>query len=396
MARINSHFQKLRTEYIFPVIEEKLGQLKAREPHAAILNLGIGDIARPLAPSIVSAICQAVQDMGEPSGIRGYGPSEGYPFLREAIATHEYAGLNIHADEIFISDGANTDTANIGEIFGIRNVVGMQDPTYPVYLASSIMAGRSSNILFFPCTEETGFAPLPPDVRCDLVYLCSPGNPTGVAMSRTQLSAWVEYATRTGAILLYDNAYTAFITSPDVPKTIFEIEGAKEVAIEFRSFSKSAGFTGLRCAYTVLPKSVHALNGKKKHSLHALWSRRQSTKFNGVAYPIQKGAAATLAGEGKQQTSEQIASYLSQARALRTGLTSLGHTCFGGIDAPYIWWKTPRNMSSWEFFETLMNRCHLISIPGKPFGACGEGYVRLSAFTTADTTAEALKRIQNL
>lgn len=372
MAKLNSHYKKLKRQYIFPIIDAKLAELKEKHPGVKILNLGVGDISLPLAPSIGEAICKATLEMQQTP--RGYGPSEGYYFLREAIANHEYVG--IHADEIFISDGANTDAANIQELFSTNNIVGITDPTYPVYLDSNIMAGRSAKIILLPCTEKTGFCPVPPEFHCDFVYLCSPNNPTGVAMTRKQLEAWVAYAKKENAILLVDNAYDAFITSPDVPKTIFEINGAKDVAIEFRSFSKSAGFTGLRCAYTVLPKSVH------KGKIYPLWVRRQNTKSNGVAYPIQRAAEAVFSPQGQKETKAQVAAYLESAKILREGLLKSNYTCHGGIDSPYVWWKVPAAMTSWQFFDKLLAQCHLISIPGSGFGQHGEGYVRLSAFTT--------------
>jgi LL-diaminopimelate aminotransferase len=395
MAKLNSHYQKLRTEYIFPVIERKLAELQQKHPNASILNLGIGDIAKPLAPKIVSAICEAVQEMGKEGSHKGYGPSEGYRFLRERIAKEEYAQFGFGYDEVFISDGINSDAANIQELFGNNSLVGITDPTYPVYLDSNVMAGRAKKILFLPCLEENQFCPEFPKTRCDFVYLCSPNNPTGVAMTKEQLTSWVNWAKKEKAILLYDNAYVAFITSAHVPRSIYECEGAKEVAIEFRSFSKSAGFTGLRCAYAVVPKTLFGQSGKKRISLHALWSRRQNTKSNGVAYPIQKGAEAVFSAEGKAQTNEQIQGYLSTAKILREGLISFGFTCFGGIDSPYIWWKTPKG-GSWEFFDTLLEKCHLISIPGRGFGPSGEGYVRLSAFNTIDKAQEALLRIRKM
>jgi LL-diaminopimelate aminotransferase len=396
MPNANSNFLSLKREYIFPVIEQKLAELKSRAPQAEILNFGIGDVALPLAPTIIEAICTAVREMGSLKSIRGYGPAEGYPFLREKIAHEEYAHLGISSDEIFISDGANTDTANILELFGRNNRIGITDPTYPVYLDTSVMGGWGKKLLFLPCLEKNGFAPRPPKEHCDIVYLCSPNNPTGLALTKKELKAWVEYAKREGAILLYDNAYVAFITSPDVPKSIFEIEGAKEVAIEFRSFSKTAGFTGLRCAYTIIPKSLKAHAGKHTLSVHTLWKKRQNTKFNGVAYPIQKGAEAVFSPQGKKETRAQTMSYLKQASLLKEGLQKKGFTCWGGTDSPYIWWKTPKKMGSWDFFNLLLEKCHLISIPGRGFGPSGEGYVRLSAFTTENLSREALKRIARL
>lgn len=396
MSKVNPNFSSIQREYIFPVIERKLAELRQRRPDASIINLGIGDVALPLAPTIVDAICQAVQEMGVQESIRGYGPSEGYLFLRQAIAEHEYAHLGISPEEIFISDGINSDAVNILDLFHLQGCIGIPDPTYPAYLDSSVMEGWKDKIIFLPCREEHGFAPQPPQEHCDLIYLCSPNNPTGVALTREQLTAWVDYARRNKAILLYDNAYVAFITSSSVPKSIFEIEGAKEVAIEFRSFSKTAGFTGLRCAYTVLPKSVKGeLNGHAL-SLHALWKQRQNTKFNGVAYPIQKGAEAVYSQKGQMQTKQQVASYLTQASILREGLIKMGYTCYGGVDSPYIWWKTPQNLASWEFFTLLLERCHLITIPGKGFGAHGEGYIRLSAFTSNAHALETLNRLSSV
>jgi LL-diaminopimelate aminotransferase len=396
MAQINPYYQSLKREYIFPVIERKLAELKANCPQAHILNFGIGDIALPLAPAIIQAINEATLEMGEKHSMRGYGPTEGYAFLREAICKNEFSHLGLSHQEIFISDGANSDTANILEIFSPSNLIAIPNPTYPVYLDSSILAGRKSKITLLPCNKETGFLPKPPDFHCDLIYLCSPSNPTGVAMTKKELKAWTDYAHREKAIILFDHAYETFVSSPEVPKSIFEIEGAKEVAIEFRSFSKSAGFTGLRCGYTVLPKTVKGYLRKKPFSLHSLWDRRQSTKTNGVSYPIQKGALAVFSEEGRKQTQAQVSFYLQQAKTLREGLLSLGHFCVGGIDSPYIWWRIPSNMKSWEFFDLLLHKCHLISIPGVGFGTEGEGYIRLSAFTTPGAVQEALNRIQKL
>jgi LL-diaminopimelate aminotransferase len=384
MAKLNSHYKKLRREYIFPIIEQKLAELEGK---VSLINLGIGDISLPLAPSVAQAIQGAVQEMTTSEGKRGYGPSEGYLFLREAIARHAYAHVGIAPDEIFISDGANTDTANIQEIFSSSVRLGIADPTYPVYLDTNIMAGRGKKITLLPCTEKSRFCPVPPGDRCDVIYLCTPGNPTGVAMTRKEMQAWVDYAHQEKALLLIDNAYEAFVTSNDVPQTIFEIEGAKEVAIEFRSFSKSAGFTGLRCAYTVLPKQLH------KGAIHALWKRRQATKSNGVAYPIQRGAEAVFSPQGHAETKAQVATYQKAATILRDGILKLGYTCWGGIDAPYIWWKTPKDLSSWEFFDQLLHRCHILAIPGRGFGEHGEGYVRLSTFTTPEMAQSANERL---
>jgi len=395
MPKINPHFARLKREYIFPIIEQKLEELKSAVPDAQVINFGIGDIALPLAPSIAQAIHLAVDEMTQKEGIKGYGPSSGYLFLREAIAKNEFAPLGIGPEEIFISDGANSDTVNILDLFHTASRVAITDPTYPAYLDAAILSGRKE-IELLPCLPEHRFAPQPPKERCDLIYLCSPSNPTGMAMTRAEWQVWIDYALKQEALLLVDSAYEAFVTSSDVPRTVFEIPGAKECAIEFRSFSKSAGFTGLRCAYTVLPKTVVARLGKKRLSLHPYWNRRQATKFNGVAYPIQRGAEAVYTKAGKEETHAQVASYLAQAKRLREGLTQLGFTCYGGIDAPYLWWKTPGSKTSWEFFDDLLRSCHLICIPGRGFGPSGEGYVRLSAFTTPEKTALALERLQNL
>lgn len=395
MTKLNPNFSRLKREYIFPIIDQKLAELKKSKPDVQIINFGVGDIALPLAPSIAQAIQQAVQEMTQESGMRGYGPHNGYAFLREAISEHEFSHLDVGPDEIFVSDGANSDTLNILDLFSQVGAVGITNPTYPAYLDSTILSGHKQ-IIFFPCLEKNDFAPEPPKKHCELIYLCSPNNPTGMAMTRAQLGKWVEYALKKQALLLIDNAYEAFISSPDVPRSIFEIPGAKECAIEFRSFSKSAGFTGLRCAYTILPKSVKARIGRKMVSLHSYWDRRQATKFNGVAYPIQRGAQAVYTDIGRQETRAQVASYQTEAKRLKQGLQKLNFTCFGGVDSPYIWWKTPYGKSSWEFFDDLLHQCNIICIPGKGFGSCGEGYVRLSAFTTPDKTSLALERFHSL
>ena len=396
MTKINPHFQKLKREYIFPIIEQKLADLKNAHPSAKIVNLGIGDIAKPLAPTVIAAICKAAQEMGTIEGLHGYPPSTGYHFLKEAIVKQEYANLGISHEEIFISDGANSDTSNIQELFDQECSVGITDPTYPVYLDTNILAGRNSFIRLLPCLEKNHFCPSLPDLHCDLIYLCTPNNPTGVAMTKEKLKCWVDYALKNNSILLVDNAYSAFVTSPDVPRSIFEIEGAREVAIEFRSFSKSAGFTGMRCAYTVLPKSVTANLAGSKVSLHNFWNKRQSIKSNGVAYPVQRGAEAALTSAGLAETQAQVQEYLKEAKTLLEGLRKMGYVCYGGIDSPYIWWKTPSSQKSWEFFDLLLEKCHLISVPGSGFGLCGEGFVRFSAFTTSEITQAALERISKL
>lgn len=393
MALLNPHFEDLRTEYIFPIIEQKLEAVKTEYPECKIINLGIGDIALPLAPKIISTICEAVMEMGKPESIRGYGPSTGYSFLKEAITKHEYAHLGIHPDEIFISDGINSDAVNIQDLFSSENTIAICNPTYPAYLDASLMNGRKNKVIFLPLKEENHFFPSPPNEHVNLVYLCSPNNPIGLAMTKKELKTWVDWAKKNGTILFYDNAYVSFITSPDIPKSIFEIEGAKEVAIEMRSFSKTAGFTGLRCAYTVLPKSVKASLKGTSVSLHPLWTRRQNSKSNGVAYPIQKGALAVYSPEGQKETRKQIEQYLKAGRILKEGLTSLSYKSFGGTDAPYIWWKVPDGFTSWQFFDVLLKKCQLIAIPGVGFGSEGEGYIRLSCFTTPEIAEEAIARI---
>ncbi|MGB7129020.1 MAG: LL-diaminopimelate aminotransferase [Candidatus Rhabdochlamydia sp.] len=395
MVEINSCFQHLKRTYIFSLIEEKIETLCKKISPNQMINLSIGDIVLPLIPSAVQAMSQAVLKMGTSSGLKGYGPSNGYLFLREAIANTYFTALQITPDEIFISDGINTDITNILDLFSPSCSVGVPDPTYPAYLDAAILSGRTK-IMTLPCLEANQFHPYPPSKACDLIYLCSPNNPTGVAMNRDLLTTWVNYALKHKAVIFFDHAYEAFISSVDVPRSIFEIPGAKECAIEFRSFSKSAGFTGLRCSYTVLPKALKAHYEDQEISLHALWHRRQAAKSNGVAYPIQKGALATLQPQGQSEVKTQIHSYLTQAKALKQGLIKLGLDCYGGIDSPYIWVKTPKGKTSWEFFDELLIKCHLISIPGVGFGKYGEGFVRFSAFTTPDKIDLTLKRINQL
>lgn len=395
MVAINSCFQRLKRTYIFSLIEEKIDILHEKISPDQLINLSIGDIALPLIPAAAQAMSQAVLEMGTSSGLKGYGPSNGYLFLREAIANTYFAALQITPDEIFISDGINTDITNILDLFSLSCSVGIPDPTYPAYLDAAILSGRTK-IMTLPCLETNQFHPYPPSEACDLIYLCSPNNPTGVAMNRDLLTTWVNYALKHKAVIFFDHAYEAFINSADVPHSIFEIPGAKECAIEFRSFSKSAGFTGLRCSYTILSKALKARYEDKEISLHTLWNRRQAAKSNGVAYPIQKGALATLLPQGQDEIKAQINSYLTQAKVLKQGLIRLGLNCYGGIDSPYIWVKTPKDKTSWEFFDELLIKCHLISIPGVGFGKHGEGFVRFSAFTTPDKIDLALKRINQL
>lgn len=393
MAKLNPSFSRLDGEYIFTIIDRKLIELKKNIPAAELINLSIGDVTLPLSPTIVAAIINATQEMGTVEGIKGYPPTYGYDFLRNAIVQHECQNLNVDPEEIYISDGTNSDAVNIQELFHHSSVIGIANPTYPVYLSSSVIGGKNKRICL-PCVPENQFIACPPETHCDLVYLCSPNNPTGTAMSRKDLQAWVDYARSHQAILFIDSAYSAFITSPEVPKSIYEIEGAHECAIELKSFSKSAGFTGLRCAYTILPKTVAVGSGRKKLPLHKLWEKRQGIKFNGVAYPIQRGAQAALSSKGRKEVSTQVQFYLSLARRLKEGLIQCGHTCWGGSDSPYIWWKTPKDLTSWQFFDHLLNTCHLIATPGRGFGSLGEGYIRLSAFSSEEKITLALKKIK--
>lgn len=396
MSKAVPYFSELPSEYIFPIIEGKVIQLKEKFPNASILNLGIGDVSLPLAPSLVKAFCQAVEEMGTKEGMRGYGPSCGYAFLREKIVECEYANLKISSDEIFVSDGANSDCANLLELFSADSIIGITEPTYPAYLHSAILGGRKNHIVLIPSKEEDKFIPKPPKERCDVVFLCSPSNPTGVAMNYEELAAWVDYAKTHNSILILDLAYQAFISSSDIPKSIYEIPGAHDVAIELKTFSKSAGFTGLRCAYSVIPKTILAEVDGKKVSLQPLWNKRQNIKFNGVPYPVQKAAEAFFSPAAQQETKDQIHTYLRSGKILREGLLSCGYTIYGGEHSPYIWIKTPGHMPSWDFFDILLEKCQIIGIPGKGFGKSGEGYLRFSTFAQEETAQEAIKRIQKL
>ena len=404
MTKVNQNFLKLPGSYLFSEIARRLAAYTAEHPEAKMIRLGIGDVTRPLAPAVIEAMHKAVDEMGTFEGFHGYGPEQGYDFLREAIAKTDYAarGVDIKPNEIFVSDGAKSDCGNIGDIFGADNVVAVCDPVYPVYVDTNAMAGRAgdfqeergkwSKLVYMPCVEENGFTPQIPQEKVDMIYLCFPNNPTGTVATKEQLKAWVDYANENKAVILYDSAYEAFITQDDVPHTIYEIEGARTCAIEFRSFSKTAGFTGNRCAYTVVPMELERDGAK----LNALWNRRQCTKFNGVPYVIQRGAAAVYTEEGQRQIKETIAYYQENARVIREGLTEAGLTCFGGVNAPYIWLKTPDGMGSWEFFDKLLKEANVVTTPGAGFGPSGEGYIRLTAFGDADATKEAVARIRTM
>lgn len=405
MARINENYLKLQAGYLFPEIGRRVGAFSKENPNASIIKLGIGDVTEPLVPAVVEAMHAAVDEMATQAGFRGYGPEQGYDFLNQAIREHDFAarGVEIAADELFISDGSKCDSGNIQEIFGLDNVVALTDPVYPVYLDTNVMAGRSGpagtdgryeGIVYMPATAENSFTPTPPDVPVDLIYLCSPNNPTGMAATREQLAMWVAYAKEKGAVILFDAAYEGFISNPDIPHSIYEIEGAREVALEFRSFSKSAGFTGTRCAFTVVPKEVMGTTAAGgKVSLNGLWNRRHSTKFNGVSYPVQRAAAAVYTPEGRTQTRKIVSFYMENAVRIREGLAQAGFEVFGGVDAPYIWFRTPAETTSWDFFDQLLTKAEVVGTPGAGFGPSGEGYFRLSAFNSRENVEEALRRI---
>ena len=407
MTRLNENYLKLPGSYLFSEIAKRVAAFKEAHPGEQVISLGIGDVSRPLVPAVVAALHQASDEMGAAETFRGYGPEQGYLFLREAILKHDYLerGINLSADEIFVSDGAKSDVANFQELFARSSCVALQDPVYPVYLDTNVMAGRTGKfengrfggIIYLPCTEENGFIPQLPRERADMVYLCSPNNPTGAAMTRAELKKWVDWAAANGSIILYDSAYEAFITGADVPHSIYEIPGADKVAVEFRSFSKTAGFTGMRCAYTVVPKALCVYDETgAKHSLNALWLRRQTTKFNGVPYVIQRAAEAVFSPQGQAQIREVIAGYQQNARVILDALKQAGLTAFGGVNAPYIWLKTPKGLDSWAFFTKLLNEARVVGTPGVGFGACGEGYFRLTAFNTPQLTQASAHRIAGL
>jgi LL-diaminopimelate aminotransferase len=406
VARINDNYLRLKNSYLFTDIAKRVKAFQAAHPDARIIRLGIGDVTRPLPPAIIRGLHEAVDEMARIETFRGYGPEPGYEFLVELIAKHDYGarGVTIAVDEIFVSDGAKSDSANFQEIFSADSVVALTDPVYPVYLDSNVMAGRAGDadaggryerIVYLPCVAENGFQPPFPDRPVDMMYLCFPNNPTGAVLDRPALKRWVDWARRTGAVLLYDAAYESYIQDPDIPHSIYEIEGAREVAVEFRSFSKTAGFTGTRCAFTVVPKEVQGRSASGEPvSLNALWLRRQSTKFNGVPYVIQKGAAAVYTPEGQKQVRATIDYYMENARIIREGLERAGLTVYGARNAPYIWIKTPPGLDSWGFFDKLLNEAHVVGTPGAGFGPSGEGYFRLTAFAGRAQTEEAVQRIK--
>ncbi len=402
MIRINENYTKLAASYLFADISRRVGAYTAANPGKPVIRLGIGDVTEPLPAACIEALHAATDEMSRRETFKGYGPEQGYAFLREAVAQHDYAarGCNVAPDEIFISDGAKCDCGNIQEIFANDARLAIPDPVYPVYVDTNVMAGRTGpnvggryeGILYLESTAANGYVPAVPSAPADLVYLCFPNNPTGAVATRAQLEAWVDYARRNKAVLLFDSAYEAYIRDPQVPHSIYEIEGAREVAIEFRSFSKTAGFTGTRCAYTVVPKSVVAWDAAgKPHALHALWNRRQTTKFNGVSYPIQRAAAAAYSAAGSAQTRALTDFYLGNAKLIREAMGRLGFACSGGDNAPYIWINVGRD--SWAFFDLLLEKAQVVCTPGVGFGTCGEGHIRISAFNSRENVEKALARI---
>jgi len=405
MAKLNRHYEKLVAGYLFPEIGRRVGAYQKANPSASLIRLGIGDVVLPLPDAVRSAMHRAIDEMGTEEGFRGYGPEQGYEFLREAIVRHDFESrdVNVGADEVFVSDGSKCDSGNIQEIFADDAKLAIPDPVYPVYVDTNVMAGRTGpaekngrygGILYLDGNEENGFCPPPPEEPADLVYLCFPNNPTGAVATTAQLAEWVAWAKAHDAILLFDAAYEAYISDPTIPHSIYEIPGARDVAIEFRSFSKSAGFTGTRCAYIVIPRDLEGQGSKGRASIHALWARRHSTKFNGTSYPIQRGAEAAYSDAGHAEIRERVDYYMENARIIRDGLEGMGVTVFGGVNAPYVWAKTPDGMSSWDYFDRLLHDANVVGTPGSGFGSCGEGYFRLSAFGKRDNVEEAVERIR--
>ena len=407
MRCVNENFLELQESYLFSTVAKKVKEYSEKNPDKRIIKLGIGDVTRPIVPAVIEAMHKAVDEMGTAEAFKGYGPEQGYDFLRNAIIENEYKNLGIEADEIFVSDGAKCDCGNIVDIFSTDNKVAITDPVYPVYLDTNVMSGRSGkynkqlekyeNIVYLPVTAENNFIPELPKEKVDMIYLCFPNNPTGTTLTKEQLKVWVDYAKENKVVILFDSAYEAFITEDNVPHSIYEIDGAKEVAIEFKSFSKTAGFTGVRCAYTVVPKELklYTKTGEEV-SANKIWNRRQCTKFNGVPYITQKGAEATYSAEGKKQIKENINYYLENAKIIKEGLEEAGFTVYGGVNSPYIWLRVPEGLTSWEFFDKLLEDVNVVGTPGSGFGPHGEGYFRLTAFGKKEDTIEAVERIKKL
>ena len=404
MFKVNDNYLKLPGSYLFSNIAKKVAAYGEAHPDAQIIRLGIGDVTQPLAPAIIDALHGAVEEMGHAETFHGYAPDLGYEFLRNAIAKNDYQdrGCDIHADEIFVSDGAKCDSGNIQEIFSVDNKIAVCDPVYPVYVDTNVMAGRTgtydpvkgtwSDVIYMPCTAENNFIPELPKETPDIIYLCFPNNPTGTTITKDQLQVWVDYANKNGAVIIYDAAYEAYISEDDVPHSIYECEGARTCAIELHSFSKNAGFTGTRLGYTVIPKDLKSGDVM----LHSLWARRHGTKYNGAPYIVQKAGEAVYSPEGKAQLKEQIAYYMKNAKTILEGLKAAGYTVFGGVNAPYIWLKTPDGMNSWEFFDYLLEKANVVGTPGSGFGPSGEGYFRLTAFGSYENTVAAIERIKHL
>lgn len=404
MFKLNDNYLKLPGSYLFSTVGKKVKAYSEAHPDKKIIRLGIGDVTQPLAPAIIKALHGAVDEMADAKTFRGYAPDLGYEFLRNAIAENDYKsrGCDIAADEIFVSDGAKSDSANIQEILSLDNKIAVCDPVYPVYVDSNVMAGRTgvydaasqtwSDVIYMPCNAENNFVPELPKETPDVIYLCYPNNPTGTTLTRKQLQVWVDYANKVGALIIYDAAYEAYISEDDVPHTIYECEGARNCAIELRSFSKNAGFTGVRLGFTVIPKDIKCGDVM----LHSLWARRHGTKYNGAPYIVQRAGEAVYSTEGKAELKEQVAYYMKNARTIKDGLAAAGYTVFGGVNAPYIWLKTPDSMSSWDFFDYLLENVNIVGTPGSGFGPSGEGYFRLTAFGSYENTAEALERIKNM
>ncbi len=405
MATINDNYLKLKAGYLFPEIARRVKAFAEANPDAPMIKLGIGDVTEPLPDACCKAMARAVEEMGDRSTFKGYGPEQGYGWLREKIAAHDFQarGCEVDASEVFVSDGAKCDTGNILDIFGKNNIIAVTDPVYPVYVDTNVMAGHTGEagddgkyqgLTYLPMSADNHFSPALPSGKADLIYLCFPNNPTGATATKEELKTWVDYANANGSIILFDAAYEAFITDDSLPHSIYEIEGARDCAIEFRSFSKNAGFTGTRCAFTVVPKTLTAkASDGSEVELHKLWNRRQSTKFNGVSYPIQRGAEAVYSEEGQAQIKELIAFYLENARIVREKLQQAGIDVYGGVNAPYVWVKTPHGLSSWDFFDKLLHACNVVGTPGSGFGAAGEGYFRISAFNSRANVEEAMRRI---
>lgn len=406
MALVNEHFLKLPNNYLFADIAKKVNAFKVSHPKADVISLGIGDVTQPLCPAVIEAMHKAVDEMASKDTFRGYGPEQGYQFLRDAIVKNDFVarGIHLEASEIFVNDGAKSDTGNFQELVRWDNSIGVTDPIYPVYIDSNVMIGRAgelgvdgkwSNVTYMPCTAENGFNPALPDKRVDVIYLCYPNNPTGTVITRDELRKWVNYAIKNDALIFYDAAYEAYIQDDDIPHSIYEIKGARKVAVEFHSFSKTAGFTGIRCGYTVVPKelTVATLKGERI-PLNHLWNRRQCTKFNGTSYISQRAAEAIYTPEGKAQVKATIDYYMNNARTMYNTLTELGLEVYGGRNAPYIWVKTPNDMGSWKFFEQMLYEAHVVCTPGVGFGPSGEGYIRLTAFGDADDCKEAMERLK--